>query len=263
MQRTKIPYCTHTWNPIAMRCTPVSRGCDHCWHQAMARRHAANPYLRQCLREARKERAEPQLIRSELGAPSRLRKPAVIAVQFMGDLFHGRVAGSDINEVWMHAFNDARHRFLFLTKRAHNALAWTKRAASAKAWPKGDIWPDWTWLGVSVEDQESAEERIPILLQIPAARRWVSVEPMLGPVDIEIPWGQGVGDLAADSTLRSSHLDWVVCGAESGPKARPMDPQWARDLRDQCKAAGVPFFFKQMSGCQPIPEDLLIRESPW
>ena len=112
------------------------------------------------------------------------------------------------------------------------------------------------WLGVTVENQQRADGRIPLLLQCPATVRYVSIEPMLGPVDLDAYWGapEGLGEPVG--------LDWIIVGGETGPGARPMNPDWARDVRDQCKAAGVPFFFKQMAGKAPIPDDLMIREWP-
>jgi len=124
-------------------------------------------------------------------------------------------------------------------------------------WLNG-IAPPGVWIGTTVEDQQRADERIPLLLSIPAKVRFLSVEPMLESVDIEshafgIPFG----------------INHVICGGESGPKSRPMNPEWARSLRDQCKAAGVPFFMKQMGGhpnplhnLEDLPEDLRIREFP-
>lgn len=131
---------------------------------------------------------------------------------------------------------------------------------------------DNVWIGVSVEDQKTADERIPILLQVPAAIRWVSVEPMIGPVDFEaVPVGM-FGPLRPHGGAGSEtpKLDWVVCAGESGTHARPMDHDWARSLRNQCREAGVPFFMKQLSRAsgpgfrkfESFPEDLQIREYP-
>ncbi|WP_025918319.1 DUF5131 family protein [Herminiimonas sp. CN] len=122
-------------------------------------------------------------------------------------------------------------------------------------WPLPNV-----WLGVSVEDQDAAAERIPLLLKTPAAARWISAEPLLGDVNIR-PWLQAkmFGPRAMNgNAFMNSHmtnrLDWVVCGGESGPKARPMHPDWARSLRDQCAAAGVPFLFKQWGEWAPVTE---------
>jgi protein gp37 len=139
-----------------------------------------------------------------------------------------------------------------------------------KYWP--DVFPN-VWLGVTAENQQRADERIPILLQIPAAVRFVSVEPMLGPVDLtQIDIGGNVWINSLTGDCKSYHpyggmwkinesknkLDWVICGGETGPGARPMHPEWARSLRDQCQAAGTPFFFKQWGkyiSISQMPED--------
>jgi protein gp37 len=127
------------------------------------------------------------------------------------------------------------------------------------------------WVGVSAENQKRADERIPILLEIPAAVRFVSVEPMLEPIkmrhawirqpDNSIDYHQRIG-YKNPKPARGLPLDWVICGGETGLGAREMKVEWARDLRDQCKSAGVPFFFKNMSKKAPIPYDLFIREFP-
>jgi len=148
-----------------------------------------------------------------------------------------------------------QHVFQVLTKRAatmNNFLtAGGMLERKTRAELPGLLWPlPNVWLGVSVENQHFADERIPLLLATPAAVLWISCEPLLGPVNLpKIENG-------------NSKIDWVVCGGESGPNARPMHPDWARSLRDQCQAAGVPFFLKQMDKKQSIPPDLLIREWP-
>jgi len=123
---------------------------------------------------------------------------------------------------------------------------------------------DHVWLGVTVENQKRADKRISKLLTIPAAHRFVSVEPMLGPVDLK--WIEiTCDDTAVDFGMtadRPPRIDWVICGGETGLGARPMDPDWARDLRDQCREAGVPFFMKRMSGGTEPPPDLMVRQWP-
>ena len=106
-------------------------------------------------------------------------------------------------------------------------------------WPRSIMKQPNIWLGVSVEDQKTADERIPLLIQTPAAVRFISAEPLLGPIDLQAPWSMLNDEYPAHG------IHWVICGGESGPKARPMHPDWARSIRDQCVAAGVPFFFKQ------------------
>jgi protein gp37 len=153
-----------------------------------------------------------------------------------------------------------QHTFLILTKRPDRM-----RAFFMQYYVTGHI-PN-LWLGVTAENQARADERIPILLQIPAAKHFVSVEPMLGPVDlnhlqpnreVEIDCLNGTHGVTRPHGGTNEKLDWIICGGETGPGARPMHPDWARSLRDQCQAAGVPFFFKSWGNyCAPsqMPED--------
>jgi protein gp37 len=160
-----------------------------------------------------------------LWEPMKWKKPRRIAVSLMGDLFHSNVPDHCIGLVFWIMGNARHHTFLLLTKRPQRILN------------KYPIWNN-VQVGVSVENQETADERIPVLLQIPAAKRFVSIEPMLAPV--ELCWLQ-YGFLDKD---HYNILDWVILGGETGPKARPMHPDWARSVRDQCQEARVPFFFK-------------------
>jgi len=295
MNKTKIEYLTHTWNPLAMRCTPVSEGCKNCWHLAMAKRLANNPMLSYAERFAYEGVKHPVLKNKELEAPLHFKKPARIGVQFMGDLFHESISFKFQTAIFeIMATGD--HWFYILTKRPQRMKEFFQ---ACEDWDPIE-WPG-IWLGVSVEDQKTADERIPILLQIPAAHRWVSVEPMLGAVDLGLDkatckccprWGSRwirlkwqvtadwplalineqnrkmiapAGIYRAESNPHGAlsvntsggflgvkpnefevlpKLDWVVCGGETGPGARPLHPDWVRSLRDQCQAAGVPFFFK-------------------
>ena len=300
MQRTKIEYLTHTWNPLAMECTPLSDGCRNCWHLAMAKRLVANPRIVPEFRNAYGGVIPPVLIHTELEAPLHLKNPSRIGVQLMGDLFHEEVKFNQIEKIWDTIFNCSFHQdrgqvgviyhtFLILTKRPNRVIDFQKWMEQRNR----NVWYDNLWLGVSVEDQKTADERIPILLQIPAAHRFVSVEPMLVPVDlrrIDYMWllqktlreatkdnsmvYEGPGYLNAlsgewndgeDSGRDGKKLDWVICGGETGPKARPLPPDWVRLLVEQCRSASVPIFVKQMGGDKkknPIPKDLIIREFP-
>jgi len=179
----------------------------------------------------------------------------------MGDLFHEEVPDNFISAVLEipSCVESEKHDFFVLTKRpqriprwlkSHNERFGTVRELDYK--PK-TILGNNLWLGVSVEDQKTADERIPILLQIPAAHLWVSVEPMLSEIDLSqylpqmCPVHREIhlrGRNCIDKSKEGSFLDWVVCGGETGPKARPLHPDWLRSLRDQCQVAGVPFFFK-------------------
>ena len=251
MSKTGIEYLDLGWNPIAMRCTPCSEGCQKCWHLRMAGRLAANPTIPVDVRDAYAGKVPPMLLQERLEEPLRRKKPARIGVEFMGDLFCETVPTEYIAAVLKVAAACKQHTFVILTKRA-------KRMAELCGfwwgWELKRGYLDNVWFGVTVENQKRADERIPLLLQIPAAVRWVSYEPALGPVDFTYITADAVGRDAlrvdAPNCVTGSpehHLDWVILGAETGPGARPMDPAWARDVRDQCQKAGVPFFYKRGS----------------
>jgi len=243
MSKTKIEYLTHTWNPLAMRCTPVSEGCAHCWHLRMAERLAGNPALPAEVREAHAGRSAPVLVHSRMCEPDGLKEPAVIGVQFMGDLFHEDVPHQAVRSIFQTIGRNWQQTFCILTKRP-----WAMQQFIHHLMREMDFFDDnWRgpspvlndrfpnlWLGVSAENRQRADGRIPVLLDTPAAVRFVSVEPMLGPVSLVGPHMDG-----------ETVLDWVICGAETGPGKRPMELDWARGLRDQCVEAGAPFFFKR------------------
>jgi len=270
--KTKIEWTDVVWNPVT-GCTPVSTGCDHCYAARLARRLAGragydrkNPFAVTC-RPAR------------LAAPFRWPKPKKVFVCSMGDLFHEDVPDSFIEAVLAVISLAGEHTFLLLTKRPVRMATWFRirradrrrrlqdrhnraiNGAGGNRWPLPNL-----WLGVSIENQETADERIPLLLQCPAAIRFVSAEPLLGPVDLRgtrscrscghWPTAHGVecaqcAEAPAPDGDSSAGLDWIIVGGESGPGARPMRPAWARGLRDQAVAAGVPFFFKQWGAWFP------------
>lgn len=208
-----------------------------------------------------------RLHEDRLTVPLHWRKPRRVFVCSMADLFHESIPDEFIARVFAVMALAPQHTFQILTKRPgrmrsllggwgiHNLVMdrfandddlYVRRALAAgggQAWPLPNV-----WIGVSVEDQKSADLRIPILLDTPAAVRWLSCEPLLGPVDI-----------SRDEWLFSGKgncVDWVVVGGESGPGARPMHPDWARSLRDQCAAADVPFLFKQWGEWAPDGFDI-------
>lgn len=207
MNRSNIPYLTHVWNPTT-GCEAVSAGCAHCWARAYHARW----------RKSFLPAIHPEL----LDAPSRVRKTATIGVSFMGDIFHPIIPEQFIIEVFKSMAAAQIHRFILLTKRP-------KRARAFFPLPREWDLSQRIWLGVSVEDQATADERIPILLNIAVEHRWISLEPQIAAVDL--PWLNGIG--------------WVVQGCESGANRRPFDPAWARSVRDQCEARGVPYYLKQ------------------
>lgn len=241
MNKTKIEYLDYTWNPLAMRCSPVSGGCKNCWHIAMAKRLAKNPMVDDDLRKVYTGDGPPAEVADELEAPLHLKRPSRIGVQFMGDWMHPDVSPNMIDDMLEVMAATPQHIYLTLTKRPENfegKIYGVTEDRPIRALGGGDYLPN-LWLGVSVENQETADQRIPDLLRTMTAHRWLSVEPILGEIDIE-------AYLSEDPDINPPMImpDWVICGGETGPGARPLHPDWVRSLRDQCQDTGIPFFFK-------------------
>jgi len=250
MSSTAIEWTDKVWNPT-VGCTRVSEGCRNCYAFALHdMRHAAHREGKKVPEQYAKPFKELQLMPDRLDAPLHWRQPCRVFVNSMSDLFHEDVPDSFIDGVFaaMGACEDAQrgHIFQLLTKRAARMLeymrsrghkAWNSRRLGTEAYPPRNV-----WLGVSVERQQEADTRISLLLQTPAAVRFLSCEPLLGPVQFPLP---------CRGSVFWSGLHWVIVGGESGPNARPMHPDWARSIRDQCQAAGVPFFFKQWGEWAP------------
>lgn len=258
MSRTKIEWATDSWNPVT-GCTPVSEGCENCYAKRRAR------MLRGRSGYPQDDPFRVTFHENRLQIPLRWRKPRRAFVCSMGDLFHPDVKMEWFNLIWSVMYESRRHVFMLLTKRPEQIMIVQHH------WNM--VWPSNIWLGVTAENQARADERIPLLLQIPAAVRFVSVEPMLGPVDLNgTGMGQAIGPCGHCGETKSNpgceacmgipSLDWVICGAETGPGARPMNPEWAWDLRDQCAEAGVPFFFKKWSGGRRMEPGEMPREIP-
>lgn len=253
-ENSKIEWTDHTFNPWE-GCQKVGPGCDHCYAETRNARFAGG-----------------QAINWGPGAPRRRtsaanwRKPiawnAAHAAFFAQHGRRQRVFCASLADVFDNAVDPAWRRDLFdlieltpnldwllLTKRVGNVFEMVARAKSHD-WLAGR---DNVWLGATIVDQAEVERDIPKLLAVPAAKRFLSMEPLLGPVDLR-------GNLPAECALRwhrpmLSMLDWVIVGGESGPGARPMHPDWARDLRDQCAAASVPFLFKQWGEWLPAVKE--------
>ena len=253
---TKIEWAEETWNPI-IGCSKVSPGCTNCYAERMAGRLAnisaqvenyGNVVNWQDDEEPHEIKAlgkwtgKTHFVESALEKPIHWKKPRTIFVCSMGDLFHETVSFNDILEVMYIIDRCPQHTFLLLTKRPERMHEFFTSWVPNPFWINGDYLPN-VWLGVTAENQEMANERIPILLDIPAAKRFVSIEPMLGPV--EFPKVPMTRSAKLDIIMQRTSLDWIICGGESGPKARPMHPNWARSIRDQCVAAKIPFMFKQ------------------
>ena len=242
MSKTKIKWADETWNPI-VGCSKISEGCENCYAEKMARRQSFlrpgceyDKVLQNCVWPS--WNGKTALVGSALKKkfPGKGKR---IFVCSMGDLFHPDVLHGWIDLVMNIIDENPQHTFIALTKRP---------IFMAEYFIKYTFPPKNLWLGVTAENQKQAKRRIPVLLQIPATKRFVSIEPMLSGVDIErfldCSPEQAESHLARYG-FSPRPLDWVICGGESGPKARPMHPDWVRSLRDQCKTAGVPFFFKQ------------------
>jgi len=308
--KSKIEWCDATWN-IVTGCSVVSPGCTNCYAMRLAgtrlREHPSRKGLTKCVNGNHVWTGEVRFNEQWLTQPLRWKRPRRIFVAAHGDLFHDNVPDEWIDRVFAVMALAPWHTFQVLTKRAarmrkyffdhprvgglqtykvrqlhavDELIPWRTDASRAARDLIAGLEPlPHVWLGVTAEDQVRANERIPDLLATPAAKRFVSIEPMLGPVDLELaqctcPWpldAKATRHLLGCKADRRPHrrwsLDLVICGGESGPGARPMHPAWPRSIRDQCKAAVVPFFMKQMGGSTkrsmpPIPCDLMVRESP-
>jgi protein gp37 len=314
---TAIEWTDRTWNPIR-GCSRVSDGCRHCYAEAIAARFSlpGNSFHGFAERTADGPRwtGAVTLLPDRLAEPLSWRKPARVFVNSMSDLFHENLPDEAIDQVFAVMALTPQHTYQVLTKRADRMLAYMVddprrcgRIADAvqpmrtderavrplphldggeRWWPLPNV-----WLGVSVEDQHFADERIPLLLQTPAAVRFISAEPLLGPVDLSRWTGArvsgdplnglefcprcGSGPRQKADTVdcpdcgrewsgprlldfideqKATHLDWVIVGGESGPGARPFDIAWGRSIVQQCQAAGIACFVKQL-GAKPFVAD--------
>jgi protein gp37 len=281
MANTKIEWTDRTWNPIT-GCDKISEGCLHCYAKPMASRlqgrygyHKENPFQVTIHDEAK------------FCEPYSWKKPSMVFVCSMGDLFHEDVPEKELDKVFAIAATLPQHKFLFLTKRPERMKAYLlqEKKELAEKWvsaiyelPIADKHDDsdapacyiynrreqnWPlaniWLGVTTENQERANERIPSLLMTPAAKRFISVEPMLGPVDLiniehKDSQGKHVCFFQVLEPLEGyrPRIDWVICGGETGRKARPIEAFWVRKLKDQCQEKKVPFFFKSWGKAGPV-----------
>ncbi|WP_155054535.1 phage Gp37/Gp68 family protein [Streptomyces blattellae] len=282
---TKIEWADKTWSPI-IGCDRVSPGCDNCYAINTARIRESNPHSKIAAAFAgTTERNEDgidwtgkvNLLGDRLDQPLHWKKPAKIFVNSMSDLFHDAVPDDFIVAVFARMWWSPQHTFQVLTKRHGRMRSLVPRIEQCLRKMGHDLelvhvptplrWPlPNVWLGVSVESQQWADIRIPALLDTPAAVRFLSCEPLLGPVDLtRIAAGskqqpemvydalnQRYGVPGRWQAMSSARVDWVIVGGESGRRARPMHPDWARSVRDQCGAADVPFFLKQHGEWQPL-----------
>jgi len=242
----RIAWTEKSWNPIR-GCSKVSSGCTHCYAETMAARFSGPGLAYEGLTHNGRWNGEVRLVHEHLEDPLRWCRPQRIFVNSMSDLFHENLPDETILHIFDVIFRASQlrgHTFQILTKRVARMQDFLSRlrvdlddggriflagGSGEPGIPLG-LHLLSLWVGISVEDQASADERIPLLVNTPAAVRWLSMEPLLGPVDL----------------TRFDHFpEWVVVAGESGQHARPMDPGWARSLRDQCELVNIPFFFKQ------------------
>ncbi len=318
MNKTKIQWTDTSWNPVR-GCSVISAGCENCYAMNVAARFSGEGQPYEGLARFSKERRLPQwtgkvrLVPEHLGDPLRWTKPRRVFVNSMSDLFHDELSNEQIASVFGVMAAASTHTFQVLTKRAIRMRDWFRWVDTRPSEPgcgngfrhpfqvlvdslgRGDVtvqslyeargggaapWPlPNVHLGVSVEDQRAADERIPLLLETPAAVRFISAEPLLDRIQIarymwptcwawDARYRTPEEALAAGAMARrhpqalvlapARFLDWVIVGGESGPRARPFDAAWAREIVGDCKAAGVPVFVKQLgSNAVGVPKHLL------
>jgi protein gp37 len=238
-QMSKIEWTEKTWNPVT-GCNKVSQGCKNCYAEVMHRRlmhivpeKYSKPFLQGI-----------EVHESELNFPLTLKKPTIIFVNSMSDLFHKDVPFEFIQKVFTIMWRCPHHIFQIVTKRPEIAIEFFSWLHAPWQTSFDHFLPN-VWIGVSCEDQDTADKRVPYLLKIPAAIRFLSCEPLLGPIELEKRgWLTGIG--------YKSKIDWVIVGGESGRKARPMHPNWLRSLFNQCRMNSVAFFFKQWGNWLPL-----------
>lgn len=253
-ENSKIEWTNRTWN-VVVGCTKVSPGCKHCYAIREAHRMEGNPnpkissvYEGTTDAHGRNWTGKVKFVVERLHDPVSWKKPAMVFVNSMSDLFHEDLPFSVIAQIFETMRLAHWHTFQVLTKRPERMYAfwqWVQvsRIGLAEYWPLPNV-----WLGTSVENQEYADERIPELLNAPAVVHFLSCEPLLGPIDLDL-CGKHYGRDALNEMV-----NWVICGGESGHNARPMHPDWARSLRDQCQAANIPFLFKQWGMWLPVSQ---------
>jgi protein gp37 len=287
MTDTAIEWAEKVWNPTT-GCDRVSPGCDNCYALTMAKRLKGMGSAKYQT-DGNPSTSGPgfglNIHPAALYLPLRWRKPKRVFVNSMSDLFHDDIPTAFIGEVFAVMALAEQHTFQVLTKRHARMRSllnsksfmefvqscavplarewglnttWAERLTEPRLWPLSNI-----WLGVSVENQQWADIRTPAMLETPAVVRWLSMEPLLGPVDLADDWLAGLPE-------RRNWLDWIVVGGESGAGARPMEVAWAEALTRRCQDAGVPVFVKQLGspfGKQhhdigTFPESLRVREYP-
>jgi protein gp37 len=229
MAKTNIEWTESTWNPVT-GCTKISPGCTNCYAERMALR------LRAMGQRNYINGFELTIHEKMITIPLFWKKPRLVFVNSMGDLFHEQVPIDFILEVFRVMQNASWHRFQILTKRSHRLIELNQSIN----------WPDNVWMGVSVENEDYIF-RIDHLRKTGAKLKFLSLEPLLGPI----------------RRLDINYINWVIVGGESGPKARPMDESWVTHVRDLCTLSGVPFFFKQWGGVHRKRSGRILQGRVW
>lgn len=228
-EHSSIEWTEATWNPVT-GCTKVSPGCDNCYAERLAERLLAmgNPRYRNGF--------EVTLHEDQLTLPLRWRQPKLVFVNSMSDLFHPKVPTDFIQQVFAVMAQVERHTFQVLTKRPKRVAALSEKLP----------WPNNVWVGTSIESQYYVGRADDLRRVEKAAVKFLSLEPLLGPLELDL-----------------ADIGWVIAGGESGPNARPPRREWVRSIRDQCLAAGVPFFFKQWGGRTPKAGGRILDGEVW
>ena len=230
---TGIEWTDLTWNPVT-GCTRVSKGCENCYAATLAARLLRATYLaRAPVVDSDITRADPFAVRvwpDRLRLPEKWREPRMIFVNSMSDLFHAHVPTEFARSVFQTMLRAKWHTYQILTKRPARALRFWRNNQDLF---NGESIPAHIWLGASVEDQ-SVDYRVRHLRSVPAEVRFLSCEPLIGPLSLDL-----------------TGIHWLIAGGESGPVRRPVEAEWLIELRNQCQAANVPFFFKQWGGRTP------------
>ena len=236
-QPTAIEWTEMTWNP-ATGCTRVSEGCDNCYAETLSRRLLRQAYTKHLpVVDTAANRVDPFAVRiwpERLKQPAHYRERRLIFVNSMSDLFHRDIPVPFLRAIFNVMLEVNRHTYQVLTKRPGRAARFVSENSDLFG-PSG--LPPHIWIGTSTENRKTAY-RIRQLMQIPAAVRFLSCEPLLGPIELA-------------KALGSGKIHWVIAGGESGPGHRPVSEQWVRCVRDECIEARVPFFFKQWGGRTP------------
>jgi protein gp37 len=244
-ERTTIEWTDATWNPVT-GCTKVSAGCDHCYAATLAYNRLSEVYRQRVpavdTPENRRDAFAVRLWPERLSQPEKWKEPRRVFVNSMSDLFHTDIPEAFTRQIFEVMLKVDRHNYQVLTKRPSRAARFWKRNSSL--FDHGPI-PSHIWIGTSVEAQDVLY-RVDHLREVPAIVRFLSCEPLLGPMDLEL-----------------KDIHWVIVGGESGLDYRPINLDSARSIRDQCQAAGVPFFFKQVGGRTPKAGGRLLDGRTW